>query len=130
MSHRSFSITVKCGPDNPGSWHGLQFASEVLQQGHAIKQVFFYGDGVLNCTTHQSPPQDEPNLPSRWAALVQTHQLQAIVCIAAAIRRGVYDGQEATRHSASANLAAGFELSGLGQLIAANASSDLCVSFG
>ena len=78
-----------------------------------------------------APPQDEANLPKLWAELAKEHSLDLVVCIAAAVKRGVLDQNEAKRYEKdAANLADGFELSGLGQLAEAIAISDRVVTFG
>ncbi|MDT4886895.1 putative sulfurtransferase DsrE [compost metagenome] len=53
------------------------------------------------------------------------------MCIAAALRRGVLNAEESQRYGRPAdNLAAGWELSGLGQLHEAAQMADRLVSFG
>ena len=59
------------------------------------------------------------------------HNLDAVVCIAAALRRGVLNGEEAQRYArASHNLEAPWELSGLGQLHEAAQDADRLICFG
>ena len=54
-----------------------------------------------------------------------------VVCIAAAQRRGMMDADEAKRQGfEDNNLAEGFRISGLGQLIEAGIESDRLVVFG
>ena len=54
-----------------------------------------------------------------------------MVCIAAAQRRGLLDENEAKRQGKDAdNIAPGFRISGLGQLIEAGIQSDRLVTFG
>lgn len=108
-----------------------EFAKAALAAGHEIYRLFFYMDGVHNATELAAPPQDEQNIPARWSELIQTHQIDAVVCIAAALRRGVLDQAEADRYEKSGhNLAPGFTLSGLGQLIDAGIESDRLITFG
>jgi tRNA 2-thiouridine synthesizing protein D len=53
------------------------------------------------------------------------------VCVAAAQRRGILDADEAKRHSKDvSNIAPGFRISGLGQLIEAGIQADRLVVFG
>ncbi|MCY1175138.1 putative sulfurtransferase DsrE [compost metagenome] len=62
---------------------------------------------------------------------MRKHQLDGVVCIAAALRRGVLNPEEARRYERpAANLAEGWELSGLGQLHEAAQMADRLVSFG
>jgi tRNA 2-thiouridine synthesizing protein D len=54
-----------------------------------------------------------------------------VVCVAAAQRRGIVDTDEAKRHGKDAdNIAPGFHISGLGQLIDAGIKADRLVVFG
>ncbi len=54
-----------------------------------------------------------------------------VVCVAAAQRRGIVDADEAKRHGKDAhNIAPGFRISGLGQLIEAGILADRLVAFG
>ncbi|MBA4502272.1 sulfurtransferase complex subunit TusD [Marinobacterium marinum] len=109
----------------------LRFAKATLAAGHSIHRVFFYRDGVYTANTLTAPPRDEQNIPALWQQLAQEHQLDMVVCIAAAVRRGVLDEHEAKRYEKTAhNLAEGFELSGLGQLVEASIVSDRVVTFG
>lgn len=109
----------------------LRYARSLLQQGHTLHRVFFYADGVHAGSALACPPQDEFNIPEAWAELAQQHQLDLVVCIAAAVRRGVLDANESRRYEKhGSNLADSFVLSGLGQLVEAGILSDRVVTFG
>ncbi|MDP1668212.1 sulfurtransferase complex subunit TusD [Phaeovulum sp.] len=129
-----FSILVNEGPyTHQSSDSALQFARAVLDKGHEIYRVFFYHDGVNNGTRLTVPPVDDRNLQKRWSELAAAHALDLVVCIAAAQRRGVLDEGEAKRHGkgeGAANIAPGFRISGLGQLIEMGIQSDRVVVFG
>ena len=63
--------------------------------------------------------------------MAAAHDLELIVCVAAAQRRGIVDADEAKRQGKDAtNIAEGFEISGLGQLIEAGITADRLVAFG
>ncbi|BFM07145.1 sulfurtransferase complex subunit TusD [Halioxenophilus aromaticivorans] len=127
----NFALTVLCAPHNEAAHRALQFATACLASGHTLSQVFFYQDGVYNANALASPPQDELNMASLWQALQKTHATKLYVCVASAIRRGIVDENEAKRHGVRlANLAEGFEIVGLGQLMAATQTSDRCITFG
>ena len=67
----------------------------------------------------------------RWTELAERYDLDLVVCVAAAQRRGIVDEGEAVRHGKGAtNLAPRFRVSGLGQLIVAAIESDRLVVFG
>ncbi|GGB92830.1 sulfurtransferase TusD [Marinobacterium zhoushanense] len=127
-----FSIVVQASPvQNQGAETALRFARAVLAAGHSIHRIFFYRDGVQNGSALSCTPQDELNIPQQWQALAKQHQLDLVVCIAAAVRRGVINEQEATRYKREQwNLNDAFELSGLGQLVEACIQSDRVVTFG
>jgi tRNA 2-thiouridine synthesizing protein D len=125
-------ILVNEGPyTHAASDTAYQFVKAALAKGHEIFRVFFYHDGVNNATRLTVPPQDDRNIVKRWSELAAEHKLDLVVCIAAAQRRGLMDKAEAKRHGKDAdNLAPGFRISGLGQLIEAGIEADRMVVFG
>ena len=127
-----FSLLVYAAPhSHQAAESAYRFAVATLAQGHSIHRVFFYGDGVHSASALAAPPQDELDLPARWQALAQAHELDLVVCIAAAVRRGILDANEAQRYEKPGhNLREGFELSGLGQLAEAAIQSDRLMTFG
>ncbi|MEZ5524113.1 MAG: sulfurtransferase complex subunit TusD [Pseudomonadales bacterium] len=109
----------------------LNFANAALSRGHKIYRLFFYLDGVHNASNLATPPQDENDIPARWREFIEAHQIDAVVCIAAGLRRGVLDEVEQARYEKTGNnLGKGFTLSGLGQLVDAATHSDRLISFG
>ncbi len=109
----------------------LQFARAVLAQGHEIFRVFFYHDGVNNGTRLSVPPADDRLIQKEWSELSKEHDLDLVLCIAAAQRRGIMDASEAERQGLDANnIIEGFRISGLGQLIEGGIQSDRTVVFG
>lgn len=127
-----FGIVVNEGPyTHQAADSAYQFTKAALEKGHEIVRVFFYHDGVNNGTRLTTPPQDERNIVKRWSELAQQHKLDLVVCVAAAQRRGIVDRDEAKRNGKDAdNIAAGFRISGLGQLIEAGVLADRLVAFG
>lgn len=127
-----FSLAVYAAPhSSQGSQTALDFAHAVFVAGHKIDRVFFYRDGVHTASLLATPPQDERDLNQEWRTLAREHQFELVVCIAAALRRGVLDEQEAGRYSKpSFNLASGFQIAGLGQLLDAAVHSDRLITFG
>ena len=84
-----------------------------------------------NGTRLTTPPQDDRNIVNRWAQLAEQHNLDLVVCVAAAQRRGIVDEGEAKRKGKDAtNIAPRFRISGLGQLVEAGIQSDRLVVFG
>ena len=107
------------GAPSPGHASGsaYAFATAALDRGHEIVRVFFHHDGVLNAVQAGGDPGGGSK---RWAALSAKFGIPLSVCIAAGDRRGVE--QE--------NLAPGFELSGLGQLVSLGLDADRLIVFG
>ena len=127
-----FAIMVNEGPyTHQSSDTAYQFTRAALDQGHEVFRVFFYHDGVNNGTRFTAPPQDDRHLVNRWSELGQEHNIDLVVCVAAAQRRGVIDEEEAKRHGKNGNnIAPGFRISGLGQLIEAGIQADRLIVFG
>ena len=126
-----FVIALFSPAHSPASRRALRFAEAVLESGNEITRLFLYQDGVYSASANVVMPQDEPDLAAQWSQFVSRHRLDGVVCIAAGLRRGVLDGQEASRYErAAANLAPGWELSGLGQLHEAAQQADRLVCFG
>jgi tRNA 2-thiouridine synthesizing protein D len=116
-----FGIMVSEGPyTHQASDTAYLFAQAVLGKGHEIQRVFFYHDGVNNATRMTEPPQDDRNIVTRWSKLAEEHSIDLVVCVAAAMRRGINDE----------NLAPGFRISGLGQLVESGIQADRLMVFG
>ena len=116
-----FGILVNEGPfTHQAADTAYHFAKAALAKGHKVSRVFFYHDGVNNSTKLSEPQSDDRNLIQLWSALAEEHGVELIVCVAAALRRGIKDEI----------LAPGFQISGLGQLIEAGIDADRLVVFG
>jgi len=116
-----FGLLVSEGPythQAPDS--AFLFAQAAIARGHEVQRVFFYHDGVNNSTKFTEPPQDDRHIVNRWSKLAQEHGVDLVVCVAAALRRGIKDE----------HLAPGFRISGLGQLVEAGIQADRLVVFG
>ena len=97
-----------------------QFAQVLLTDTkHTINNIFFYAGGVYNGNSYTDPANDEFDLVSAWQQLAQQHSLKLTVCVAAAQRRGVLQS----------NLAAHFQLTGLGELSESITTSDRVIQF-
>ncbi len=116
-----FGILVNEGPyQHQASDTAYQFCKAVLAKGWQVQRVFFYHDGVNNATKLTEPPQDDRNIVQRWSRLAEEHDIDLVVCVAAALRRGIRED----------NLAPGFRISGLGQLVESGIQADRLVVFG
>ena len=115
------AILVNEGPfTHQASDSAYRFAEAALEKGHEIGRVFFYNDGVNNANKLSEPQTDDRNLVALWGKLGQEHGIDLVVCIAAALRRGIKEEI----------LQEGFRISGLGQLVEAGIENDRLVVFG
>lgn len=128
----NFTIAVFSPPQAPSSRRALRFCEAVLASEHEISRLFFYQDGVHNASRAVIAPQDELAVSTEWAAFIRQNSLDAVVCIAAALRRGTLDANEAQRHGrpGADTVEAPWVLSGLGQLHEACQGTDRLVCFG
>ena len=116
-----FAILVNEGPYNhQASDTAFQFAKAAIEKGHEVFRVFFYYDGVHNANANTDPPSDDRNVVRNWSKLATEHGVDLVVCVAAGMRRGIREN----------NVAEGFRISGLGQLIEAGIQADRLVTFG
>ena len=116
-----FGILVNEGRfTHQASDSAYRFAEAAIAKGHEVARVFFYNDGVFNSNKLSEPQSDDRNLVQLWSKLAQENGIDLVVCIAAALRRGIKDEV----------LQDGFRISGLGQLVEAGIENDRLVVFG
>jgi len=127
-----YTVMVNEGPyQHQSADSAIQFIRAALEKGHEIFRVFFYHDGVNNGTRLSVPPADDRQLQKEWSELAKEHDLDLVICIAAAQRRGLMDADEAKRQGLDAdNIIDGFRISGLGQLVEGGIHSDRTIVFG
>ena len=127
-----FGVVVSEGPyTHQASDTAYHFVVSALEAGHEGPRGFFYHDGGNVGTRLSVPPQDERNIQQQWTELAKKHDIDLVICIAAAQRRGILDPNEAERQGKDAdNIAEGFRISGLGQLIEMGIKTDRLLMFG
>ncbi|MEY3289606.1 MAG: sulfurtransferase complex subunit TusD [Pseudomonadota bacterium] len=127
-----FAIQINTGPYQSNNGHtAYQFIEAALAQGHEVFRVFFYHDGVYQAFKHTTPPDDELQFTAQWSELARRYQLDLVICISAAQRRGLLGLDEAKRQGKQDDeLADGFRISGLGQLVEATLEADRFIVFG
>lgn len=114
-------VLVNEGPfTHQASDSAYQFTKAAIEKGHQVLRVFFYYDGVNNANKLSEPQSDDRNIVKLWGELAKEHNVDLVVCVAAALRRGIKDDI----------LAEGFRISGLGQLIELGMAADRTVVFG
>ena len=115
------AILVNEGPfTHQASDSAYRFAKAAIDKGLEVPRVFFYNDGVFNSNKLSEPQSDDRNLVALWSELGQEHDIDLVVCVAAALRRGIKDEV----------LKEGFRISGLGQLVESGIENDRLVVFG
>ena len=127
-----FSIVIYAAPySTESAATALRFAESLIQQGHEIYRLFFFGDGVHNASKLTVVAQDEINLQLQWSKLIEENDIDSVIYVSSALRRGVLDQTEADRHELGiASAYESSEVAGLGQLIDASLHSDRVVNFG
>ncbi|WP_262966782.1 sulfurtransferase complex subunit TusD [Methylobacter psychrophilus] len=127
-----FAVQVNTSPYQSNSGHSAyQFIEAALLQGHEVFRVFFYHDGVYQAFKHTTPPDDELQFTAQWSELARRYPVDLVICISAAQRRGLLGMDEARRQGKQDNdLADGFRISGLGQLVEATLEADRFIVFG
>jgi len=91
-----------------------------LEKGQEGPRFVFYYEGVNNANKLSEPQADDRNLVKLWGELAAEKNVDLVVCVAAGMRRGIKDE----------NLADGFRISGLGQLVEAGMGCDRLMMFG
>lgn len=118
-------LLITSAPTSIHAWHALGLAQALQQKSEAFR-VFFYQDGVAVANELQWVPDDQRNLKTEWQKL----SIRLPVCVSAALARGISDAHNTKRHQLSQhNLAAGFELVGLGELADAVQSTERLIQF-
>ncbi|MFM8330767.1 MAG: sulfurtransferase complex subunit TusD [Candidatus Methylumidiphilus sp.] len=115
-----FAIQINSAPwRGGGSDSAYQFILAALRLGHEVVRVFFYHDGACHGLP-MAPPDDEMGLIRRWSALAAGQNVDLVICISAAQRRGLPE----------AAVADGFRIAGLGLWIDACLKADRVLTFG
>jgi len=127
-----FTIIVQADPlRSQAAQSAYEFANAAHRLGYKLETIFFYGSGTYVASALTVTPQDETSLHCNWAALAAAANTKLVVCIAAGLKRGLLDENEASRYGKlHHNVVSPFELGGLGQLIESLSLSDRSITFG
>lgn len=127
-----FAILITGAPySSQAPQSALAFCEAARQRGDDIVRVFLYGEGVHLANDLAIPPSDEPNWQARWGDWLQREQVEAVVCVASALRRGLIDEREAGRYDKPHfNVVQPWQIAGLGELVAAGNDADRLIQFG
>jgi len=84
-----FSLIVLNAPwQGQAAQSAYRCAQALLAAGHALRQVFFYGDGALALVPGVTAA-DQPDLDRAWRELATRHGIPILACTTAAERRGI-----------------------------------------
>lgn len=127
-----YAIQINASPnDSHVGYSAYLFIKAALQMKHEIFRVFFYQEGVYHAFNYSTPPDDELHMTKKWTALAEEQGIDLVVCISAAQRRGLLSDDEAKRQGKQdVDLAEGFRISGLGQLLESILLADRFIEFG
>ncbi|MDT8406521.1 MAG: DsrE family protein [Methylococcales bacterium] len=84
-----------------------QCAQTALTEGHELVRIFFYHHAVSYAFSHD--PNHTAFRPN-WSELARAHDLDLVVCVSAALRRGWLNEAQLS----PAHLLPGFRVAGLG----------------
>ncbi|NOQ15213.1 MAG: sulfurtransferase complex subunit TusD [Methyloprofundus sp.] len=127
-----YAIQINSSPYHSSSGEtAYQFIKCALEMGHEVVRVFFYQEGIYHAFRYATPPDDEVQGAARWSALAHEYNVDLVVCISAAQRRGLLEATESIRLGKKDNdVAEGFRIAGLGQWVEAMLAADRFIEFG
>lgn len=127
-----YAIQVNASPHSSHEGYcAYQFIQALIQSQHDIFRVFFYQEGIYHAFKYATAAEDELQITKQWSLLAAQYNIDLVICISAAQRRGLLCVDEASRQGKLGNdLADGFRISGLGQLVEASLLADRFIEFG
>ncbi len=127
-----YAIQINASPNSTNSGYcAYQFIKAALKMNHQVLRVFFYQEGIYHALKYSTLPDDELQMTKKWSRLAKEQQIDLVVCISAAQRRGLLFDDEAKRQGKlDQDLAEGFRISGLGQLLETALLADRFIEFG
>jgi tRNA 2-thiouridine synthesizing protein D len=85
-----YTLICNCAPySQQGARSAYHFATALINKGHTINSIFFYGLGIFNTNGASQVASDELNVTHSWQALAKNHQIPLKVCSSAAERHGL-----------------------------------------
>ncbi|OQW77965.1 MAG: sulfurtransferase TusD [Proteobacteria bacterium ST_bin11] len=127
-----YAVQVNASPyASDAGLSAYRFVHAALAAQHQILRVFFYKEGIYHAFRYANPPEDEVSITRDWSQLAEQHDLDLVVCISAAQRRGLLCLDEAARQGKhDDDTAPGFRIAGLGQWLEATRLADRSIVFG
>lgn len=119
---KSIALAIYSKPKANGAAEtAYDLAQALLSLGHQVSRLFFFHDGVYNAIENDS----RSSLPQLWSQLIQSHSIDAVVCVASAEQRGIKQSTSVENQK----LLPGFAIAGLAQLIDVSKHSDHLITF-
>lgn len=103
---------------NQSSRSALKFVSAAIKNGHQVEGVFFYQQGVLHASHSADVPSDELDTRQGFIELNKQHNIELLVCVTAAEKRGTAQNHQ---HE--------FTIAGLAEMASISSEVDRIVQF-
>ena len=135
MTTANTLLLINVDPSQNLAWHAYRYAKAFLESvansnDKPQLSIFFYGEAANTGNALRWQTADRQSLTQLWTQLSEDYQLKLPICVSTALTRGVTDEENARRHKLEgANLAAGFELVGLGELAQQLSVAEKVVTF-
>jgi len=128
----SYTLLIASDPWSEASSNtAFNFIYALLQKGHTLNALFFYRNAVNMASRLTVVPDDENNHPEVWQKFLKKHQVEPLLCIGSALRRGILDKKYAKQYGKDGDsISDNFEIGGLAKLFEAIAQSDRFIQFG
>ena len=108
----------------------LKYAESVVNNGHDLKAIFFYQEGVCHANALSNIPTDELDTTTGFKQLNADHNIPLLLCVTAADKRGIIEDQQALEQAHShGNVDPAFTIAGLGEMATIAAVTDRLVQF-
>ena len=115
--------------DSEAGLRAWRFCRTALSAGLRVTQVFFYESAVHQSSRLAEPLGDEFNAADAWAQLAAEHDLELVVCVSAAEKRGLLNDEMAAQlGKEGSNIAAPFAVEGLASFHSASLTSNRTVT--
>ena len=89
-----YSVLITTSPFHGDSAiRALAFIEGAIANGDTINNIFFYGDGVYHTNNLMLQTGDSHFAHGDWKHLATNHDIQILVCITAAVKRGIVSQQ-------------------------------------
>jgi tRNA 2-thiouridine synthesizing protein D len=127
----SYTILITSCPFNGNAAvTALEFCKALLKREHRICSLFFYFNASLFGNDISIYPVDEVNLQQQWQQFANENKISFSLCASSSLRRGVIDEAYGKQYGKKINIASGFEIKGLTDLLFAISASDRFIQFG